>query len=74
MLGSMPSWVRYSVAAYAGLLLAGALLGPPPSPSVGNDRLAGDLLLIEWQGQAPIGGDTIAVTNADRRDSDRRCP
>lgn len=33
------SWVIYSVAVYLGLLLAGALIGPPPSPTIGADRL-----------------------------------
>ncbi len=28
----MASWVRYSVAAYLGLLLSGTVLSPPPAP------------------------------------------
>jgi hypothetical protein len=32
----MSSWVRYSVAVYAGLLLAGALIVPQPQASVGS--------------------------------------
>lgn len=35
----MSSWVRYSVAVYAGLLLAGAAIAPQPQASVGSDLL-----------------------------------
>ncbi len=31
----MDSWIRYSVAVYIGLLMAGALVGPRPTLSIG---------------------------------------
>jgi hypothetical protein len=34
----MPSWVRYSVSVYLGLLLAGAL-APPPSTTTGSSHV-----------------------------------
>lgn len=33
----MSSWVRYSVAVYAGLLSAGALMAPKPQASIGSE-------------------------------------
>ena len=37
----MSSWVRYSVAVYAGLMLAGVLVGPVPQPSHGSFYIPG---------------------------------
>ncbi|MEM6333436.1 MAG: hypothetical protein AAF823_08880 [Planctomycetota bacterium] len=33
----MPSWVRFSIAVYLGLLLAGAVIGPRPLSADGGD-------------------------------------
>lgn len=35
----MSSWVRYSVAVYLGLLLAGSMMAPQPQVSVGSDAM-----------------------------------
>lgn len=40
---SMSSWVRYSVAVYIGLLLAGAAIAPQPQMSVGADTRQSDI-------------------------------
>lgn len=43
----MNSWVRYSVAVYTGLLLAGAAIAPRPQASIGSD-------LPQGQPQPPV--------------------
>jgi hypothetical protein len=45
----MPSWVRYSLAVYMGLLLAGSLVEPKPNATADTSRRyegAADLLIV----------------------------
>jgi len=52
----MSSWVRYSVAVYVGLLLAGSMMAPRPGESVGAEI---ERLQVPWLG--PVSCDAPVV-------------
>jgi len=53
MTSLMPSWVRFSVAVYLGLLLAGAVIAPEPIAAGADERPAAPVRVPWSQAQPP---------------------